>query len=171
VNRLANLSAECIIQRKFSQKLTLRPLWAGGKMAKKKEKDAASLKATDPDVQKMYAAIISDRSDDTIIMFIPSHDASQKPLTNQDVWAHNGLELFSRLYGGATAFTSLRGIWRTEDGTDLLDEPVLIQSLAKREDAEDEAKLGELASFLRRMRHDMNQKCVAVICNDTIHYV
>jgi len=127
----------------------------------------------DPDVQALQTIITDERSDDSIIVMIPSHDGSrpQKELTDQDEWADAGLKLFSRLYGGATAFTALRGIWRDVDGTDLLDEPVMIQSLVRREDAENEAKLTELAEFARRLCRETNQECVAVICNDTIHYI
>ena len=58
-----------------------------------------------------------------------------------------------KLYGGATGFTNLRGIWcDDENGGQLLDdEPIMIQSLAKREDVEDQAKIRELAKFLKRM--------------------
>jgi hypothetical protein len=121
----------------------------------------------------MHEAIVSDRGWDTIILIIPSHDCSspQKRIPDQDLWADAGMRLFSRLYGGATSFTALRGIWRSDDGTDLLDEPILIQSLVRREDADNEEKLEELAVFARRLRRETNQKCVAVICNDTIHYI
>ena len=143
-------------------------------MAKRKDsKGSAPSDEPDSDVRAMQEAVVSDRGDDTIILIVPSHDCSrpQKRIPDQDQWADAGLKLFSRLYGGATSFIALRGIWRDEDGTDLLDEPILIQSLAKREHAEDEVRLNELATFARRLRQATNQKCVAVICNDTIHYI
>ena len=138
-----------------------------------KGKGKAAPPPTKPDVEALRAAVVGDRSDDQIIIFIPSHDSSrpQKRLADQDVWADSALRLFSRLYGGATAFTALRGIWRTEDGIDLLDEPIMIQSLAKREDAESEAKLEELIGFAQRLCRETRQECVAVIGNNAIHYV
>ncbi len=81
------------------------------------------------------------------------------------------LELFGDLYGGATAFTALRGVWRDADGTLLFDEPFLIQALARREDAESEEKLTRLVEFARRLCRDTNQACVAIVFNDVIHYV
>jgi hypothetical protein len=41
-----------------------------------------------------------------------------------------------KLYGGATGFTELCGIWRDDEngGQLLTDKPIMIQSLAKRED-------------------------------------
>lgn len=141
-------------------------------MAKRKE-NAPPPQEPDADVQALKAAIISDRSDDTIILFVPSHDSSDPPkqLTNQDQWADAALKLFGRLYRGATALEALRGVWVDDDGRELFDKPILIQSLAKREDAENEEKLDELATFARRLRQETNQKCVAIICNDTIHYI
>ena len=138
-----------------------------------KAKGKGSVPRHDPDVHAMRKAVIGERSDDTIMIFIPSHDKSrpQKRIPNQDQWADAGLRLFSDLYGGATAFTALKGIWKCEDGTDLLDEPILIQSLAKREDAESEDKLEVLAAFAKRLCRETNQECVAVICNDTIHFI
>ncbi len=47
----------------------------------------------------------------------------------------------------------------------------MIQSLVRREDAENEDKLQELADFARRLCRETNQECVAVICNDTIHFI
>jgi hypothetical protein len=79
--------------------------------------------------------------------------------------------LFSHLYGGATAFTALKGIWKSRDGTDLLDEPVMIQSLVKRENAENEKKLEQLVAFAKRLCRETNQECVAVICNGVIRYI
>ncbi len=78
-----------------------------------------------------------------------------------------------KLYGGATGFTGLSGIWRDdENGGQLLDDkPIMIQSLARREDAEDQAKIGELASFLKRMGKATKQGAVAVVFNNAIHFI
>jgi hypothetical protein len=77
------------------------------------------------------------------------------------------------LYGGATGFPGLTGIWRDdENGGQLLDDkPIMIQSLAKREDVEDQAKIGELANFLKRMGKTTKQGAVAVVFNNAIHYI
>ena len=47
----------------------------------------------------------------------------------------------------------------------------MIQSLAKRGDVEDEAKIGELANFLKRMGKTTKQGAVAVILNNSIHFI
>lgn len=127
----------------------------------------------DSDVQKIAECLIEGRRDDTIILFIPSHDKSrpQKKLMDQDQWADVGLKLFSKLYGGATAFVALRGVWRDADGTDLFDEPIMIQSLARREDAESEEKLLQLVEFARRLCKATSQARVGIVFNDVIHYI
>ena len=52
-----------------------------------------------------------------VVLFIPSHDKKQKPLQDQPLWAGEAMELFGRIYGGATAFQALEGIFREDNGT------------------------------------------------------
>lgn len=113
------------------------------------------------------------RADDSVIIFIPSHARDKTRINDQDAWASRALELMGKLYGGATGFPNLRGIWRDdEDGGKLLDdEPIMIQSLAKRADVEDEQKLEELARFLKLMGKKTKQGAIAVVINDAIHYI
>lgn len=113
------------------------------------------------------------KSDDTIIVFVPSHQRDKTPIQDQDVWASQVLELMGRLYGGATAFPNLRGIWRDDEGGGKLldDQPIMIQSLAKRGDVENEEKLAELATFLRHMGKKLKQGAIGVVFNDAIHFI
>jgi hypothetical protein len=78
-----------------------------------------------------------------------------------------------KLYGGATGFNKLVGIWRDDEngGQLLTDEPIMIQSLARRADVEDPAKISELAKFLKRMGKKTNQGAVAVVFNNAIHFI
>ena len=55
--------------------------------------------------------------------------------------------------------------------TDLLDEPIMIQSLTARENVENEEKLLEFVEFARRLCKEANQERVAVIFNDVIHFI
>jgi hypothetical protein len=113
------------------------------------------------------------RADDSVIIFIPSHARDKTRINDQDAWASQALELMGKLYGGATGFPNLRGIWRDdEDGGKLLDdEPIMIQSLAKRADVENPEKLEELARFLKLMGKSTKQGAIAVVFNDAIHYI
>ena len=112
-------------------------------------------------------------ADDCVILFIPSHARDKSRLKDQAEWASQALELMGKLYGGATGFTNLTGIWRDDenDGQLLDDKPIMIQSLAKREDVEDQAKIGELATFLKRMGKTTKQGAVAVVFNNAIHFI
>jgi hypothetical protein len=112
-------------------------------------------------------------ADDCVILFVPSHARDKSRLRDQAEWASQALDLMGKLYGGATGFTGLCGIWRDdENGGELLtDKPIMIQSLAKREDVEDKAKIGELATFLKRMGKTTNQGAVAVVFNNAIHFI
>ena len=113
------------------------------------------------------------RGGDTVILFIPSHARDKTRINDQDAWASRALDLMGKLYGGATGFPNLRGIWRDdEDGGKLLDdEPIMIQSLAKRADVENPEKLEELAQFLKLMGKKTKQAAIAVVFNDAIHFI
>lgn len=112
-------------------------------------------------------------ADDCVILFIPSHARDKSPLKDQDRWASQALDLMGKLYGGATGFTRLCGIWRDDEngGQLLIDAPIMIQSLARREDVENPAKIRELASFLKRMGKTTKQGAVAVVFNNAIHFI
>src|SRR5262245_9403591 len=113
------------------------------------------------------------RADDSVILFIPSHARDKTRINDQDAWASRALELMGKLYGGATGFPNLRGIWRDDEhgGKLLDDEPIMIQSLAKRADVENPDKLEELAQFLKLMGKKTKQGAIAVVFNDAIHYI
>jgi len=112
-------------------------------------------------------------ADDCVILFIPSHARDKSRLKDQAEWASQALDLMGKLYGGATGFTELCGIWRDDEnnGQLLTDKPIMIQSLARREDVEDPAKISELADFLKRMGKTTKQGAVAVVFNNAIHYI
>ncbi len=78
-----------------------------------------------------------------------------------------------KLFGGATAFTGLSGIWRDdEDGGKLLDDkPIMIQCLAKRDDVEKSENIEELAAFLKYMGKTTKQGAVAIVFNNAIHFI
>ncbi len=108
-------------------------------MSKAREKKPE--KAAKAIALEIKAALLDEHRDDVIMVFIPSHDRHNKELKNQDFWADAGLRLFGELYTGATVFTGLRGIWRCDDGIEVIDRPYLIQSLAKRDVAADGIRL------------------------------
>jgi hypothetical protein len=81
------------------------------------------------------------------------------------------MELFGRLYTGATAFQALEGIFQDEDGTLLRDKPILIESYAERQVVEDPARLQRLLAFARRMGKETRQAAVAIVIADVLHLI
>ena len=81
------------------------------------------------------------------------------------------MELFAGLYGGATAFQNLRGVFRAENANLLWDEPVLVEAYAARADTENPALLAKLDKFARHMREQLRQEAVMLVVNDCMHLV
>lgn len=126
-----------------------------------------------PEVRLIAESLRSGYRDDTVILFVPSHDRSDPPreITDQDMWANEALQLFGRLYKGATAFRQLTGIWNDGVNKPLPDRPIMIQSLAKRASVENIANLEELVAFAKRMGKALNQACVGLVFNDVFHEI
>lgn len=110
-------------------------------------------------------------NNDTVIIFVPSHDRNGARVTKQDIWAEKTIQTLGRLYGGATGFKDLIGVWVDDDGKVYDDTPMMIQSLAKRIDTEDLKKVEELGKFCKEMGKDLKQKSIGVIFNDAIHFI
>jgi hypothetical protein len=106
-----------------------------------------------------------------VILFIPSHDKKEKRLNNQDQWTGVGMELFGKLFTGATAFQALDGIFVDEDGTTYHDKPILIESYAEEEAVQDEGNLRELLDFIKRMGRETNQAAVALVIHNALHLI
>jgi hypothetical protein len=87
---------------------------------------------------------------------------------DQDHWVDAALELFGRLFGGATAYPKARGIWRDDerDGALVKDEPVLIHCYMRPDDISEEANQAELGRFCRRMGRATNQGEVGLVIGD-----
>lgn len=143
-------------------------------VSKRKPKREPSCPPNDPSFPEwLKGRLRFGLADDCVILFVPSHARDKKRITDQAEWASQALELMGKLYGGATGFPNLRGIWRDDDndGELLDDEPIMIQSLALREDVADPEKVAELGSFLKRMGKTTRQAAVAVVINNAIHFI
>jgi hypothetical protein len=80
-----------------------------------------------------------------------------KPLKDQEMWAAQAMELFGDLYGGATAFQALAGIYKDADGKVYHDRPILIESYVERPKLVDVTTLNELLAFAQRMGKEARQ--------------
>lgn len=124
-----------------------------------------------PELDEIIAKLHANERQDLVILIIPSHDRKQQELADQDMWAEAALELFADLYGGATAFNSFKGVYRTDQGAILWDNPILIESYVRRADLEDVIKLHELLQFSKRMGRETRQAAVAIIVNNVFHEI
>jgi hypothetical protein len=124
-----------------------------------------------PELDEIIAALRSDRRQDLVIIFVPSHDKREQPLPDQDQWAHAACNLLGELFNGATAFRALAGVYKAPDGRILQDQPILVESYVEREDLEDVHKLRTLLSFLKRMGRETNQQAVGLVVNHVFHEI
>lgn len=120
------------------------------------------------DIQKRLQA---GERHDLVILAIPSHDKNNKPLSNQEVWADGGMELFAELYGGATAFGTWKGIYRSESGENLWDTPILIESFVERPLLEDPERLAILLDFIKRMKRTLRQESILLVINEWRRFI
>jgi hypothetical protein len=102
-----------------------------------------------------------------VVLFIPSVERNGTTPVDQDHWVDAALEIFGRLFGGATAYPKARGIWRDDDASALIkDEPVLIHCYMRPDDISDEMNQAELGRFCRRMGRATNQGEVGLVIGD-----
>src|SRR5688572_8785240 len=118
-----------------------------------------------PEVRQIIALLSQEASQELVILVVPSHDRLNAELgeARQAEWASATLHLFADLYRGATAFRTFKGIYKTDDGQYLLDEPILIESFASHADIAEEAKLNELVRFAKRMGRELNQAAIMLV--------
>ena len=125
-----------------------------------------------PAMEEIVATLSRDDiRQEVVILVIPSHDKKNIELKDQDFWATGALELFADLYRGATAFKTFKGIYKTDEGDYLIDQPILIESYAVVDDIKDEQKLSELRGFSLHMGREANQDCVMLVIGHVRFYV
>lgn len=103
-----------------------------------------------------------------VVLFVPSVERDGETPIDQDGWVDEALELFGRVFGGATAYPRARGIWRDDDRDGVLvkDNPVVLHCYMEPEAiqaADNQAKLG---AFCRRLGRESNQGEVGLIVGD-----
>jgi hypothetical protein len=103
-----------------------------------------------------------------VVLFIPSVERDGVTPIDQDRWVAEALQMFGRVFGGATAYPRARGVWRDDErGRELVtDEPVVMHCYTTPEDIEDEQNLAQLAAFCRRMGREARQGEIGLIIGD-----
>src|SRR3982751_2364886 len=63
-----------------------------------------------------------------VVLFVPSVERDGTTSIDQQRWVNAALEMFGRVFGGATAYPKAKGIWRGDERGGVLvnDEPVVV---------------------------------------------
>jgi len=103
-----------------------------------------------------------------VVLFIPSVERDGVTAIDQDRWVHEALDLFGRVFGGATAFPRAKGIWRDDenDGRLVRDNPVVLHSYMTPEVIENPQNQASLGAFCRQMGRDTHQREVGLVIAD-----
>ena len=128
-------------------------------MAKKNPVDIA-------EIQAILKRLHGGKPHELIVIFVPSADRHNKEITDQAQWASAALDLFGKLFTGATAFKFLDGIYQPQGAAPLYDKPIMIQSLTDTSNLEDLDKLLELSEFCHHMGEQTDQASIGVILNN-----
>lgn len=78
------------------------------------------------------------------------------------------LQMFGRVFGGATAYPKARGTWRDDeqDGALIKDEPVVVHCYTTPTDIQDDRNLAELGGFCRKMGREARQGEIGLVVGD-----
>ena len=103
-----------------------------------------------------------------VVLFVPSVERDGTTPIDQDRWVDAALQMFGRVFGGATAYPKAKGVWRDDERDRALvkDEPVVVHCYTTRTDIEDSRNLAELGSFCRTMGRDARQGEVGLVIGD-----
>lgn len=99
---------------------------------------------------------------------MPSVERDGSTPIDQNHWVDAALEMFGRVFGGATAYPKAKGIWRDDErgGALVKDEPVVVHCYTTPADIENSDNLAELGSFCRKMGREGSQGEVGLVIGD-----
>lgn len=103
-----------------------------------------------------------------VVLFIPSVQRDGKTAVDQRHWSDAALEMFGRVFGGATAYPKAQGIWRDDEreGALIKDEPVVVHCYTTPVDIENEVNLAQLGGFCRKMGRETYQGEIGLVVGD-----
>src|SRR5258708_35946747 len=103
-----------------------------------------------------------------VVLFVPSVERAGTMPIDQPRWVDSALEMFGRVFGGATAYPRAKGIWRDDDkgGALVKDQPVVVHCYTTAVDIQDSRKLAELGNFCRMLGRKARQGEVGLIIGD-----
>jgi len=102
------------------------------------------------------------------VPFIPSVERDGKTPVDQADWVRQALEMFGRVFGGATAYPKAKGIWRDDErgGALVHDKPVVVHCYTTPSELEASRNLAVLGAFCRRMGRETRQGEVGLVISD-----
>jgi hypothetical protein len=114
---------------------------------------------------KRQQALSDGRKRVLVVLFVPSVERDGVTAIDQSHWADSALEMFGRVFGGATAYPKAKGIWRDDErgGALVKDEPVVVHCYTTPADIEDAHNLAALGSFCRRMGREARQGEIGLV--------
>jgi hypothetical protein len=117
---------------------------------------------------KRQRVLISGRKRVLVVLFIPSVERDGMSTIDQSFWVDAALEMFGRVFGGATAFPKAKGIWRDDErgGTLVKDEPVVVHCYTTPVDIENGRNLAALGDFCRKLGREARQGEVGLVVGD-----
>jgi hypothetical protein len=84
---------------------------------------------------------------------------------DQARWVDAALEMFGRVFGGATAYPKAKGVWRDDErgGVLVKDEPVVVHCYTTPADIQDDRSLADLGGFCRKMGREARQGEIGLV--------
>ncbi len=127
-------------------------------MAKKRTKAAA----------KKARVLDGGRKRVLVVLFVPSVERDATTSIDQQLWVDAALEMFGRVFGGATAYPKAKGIWRDDErgGALVTDDPVVMHCYTTPADIQDARNLAELGRLCRRMGREAHQGEIGLVIGD-----
>lgn len=118
--------------------------------------------------RRQRVALHEGRKSVLVVLFVPSVERDGTTAVNQNQWVDAALDMFGRVFGGATAYPKAKGIWRDDErgGVLVKDEPVVMHCYTTPGDIQNPRKLAELASFCRMMGRDARQGEIGLVIGD-----
>jgi hypothetical protein len=118
--------------------------------------------------RKGQGVVRSGRKRILVVLFIPSVERDGTTTIDQPIWVDSALEMFGRVFGGATAFPKAKGIWRDDErgGTLVKDEPIVVHCYTTPFDIEDTRNLAALGDFCRKLGRDAHQGEIGLVVGD-----
>ena len=103
-----------------------------------------------------------------MVLFVPSVERDGSTPIDQERSVDAALEMFGRVFGGATAHPKAKGIWRDDERSGALvkDEPVVVHCYTTPSDIEDARNLAELGDFCRTMGREAHQGEIGLVIGD-----